>query len=298
MPPHIPSLILTPGVEGELFTLALEGFAQHLTLAPPRFEVNKVERSDFQFVSQSPSPTELQHGTETLFLYRDETESPALTLTVAVRTHEGSPFLRFRYTLHADTEAQLTKGAGQDKLFYFGARFSPDDLALTEIQLSHFDPVAHSYLPYRKDFPPDLLSDPLSFVGPIAILHHEAAAFLLAYEHGADHPDSFFDFTLTHPEAPQISLAARKGNYWHGLAISPEQGFTSVWFRGGRPFHNRGKCGNAVARVSPFLSRRGRGQQRVAQTLSLLQYLELPGAAQILRGQTLSRGDELRANDV
>jgi hypothetical protein len=67
---------------------------------------------------------------------------------VALRGYPDSPLMRFRYRLSADEPATLTKRTGRDQIRYFTPR--PDDLAgmhLTEIQLSHFDPVAHSYLP-------------------------------------------------------------------------------------------------------------------------------------------------------
>ncbi len=225
------------GKEGLLFTLSTAE-AEHplLSLTPPQFEVNGVERGAFTFVSSQESETVLQHGREEVLTYRDRSQTPALTLKVAVRSHEGSPLIRFRYTLTSDTPASLTKTGGKDRLRYFEAAASLAQPALTELQISHFDPVAHSYLPYRRDVSHEALYPNDLFVGPIAILHNGQSSVLLAYEHGADHPDSFFDFTLGSLRVPgerTLSLSARKGNYWNGFPLSPEHAFESVWFEAG-----------------------------------------------------------------
>ncbi len=230
MPDRSNGVAVTAGKEGVLFSIsAYEVGRPTATFTPPRFEVNGVERGDFKFVATQTPETMLQHGTEELLTYREESAEPALTLVVAVREHENSPFIRFRYTLTSDSPAQLTKTEGKDTLRYFEVKPNLQNPSLTEIQLSHFDPVAHSYLPYRHDTPSSELHTPSSFVGPIAILHEGGFSVLVAYEHGADHPDSFFDYTLT----DSLSLHARKGNYWHGYEISPEKSFQSVWFEAG-----------------------------------------------------------------
>jgi alpha-galactosidase len=54
---------------------------------------------------------------------------------------------------------------------------------------------------------------------------------LLAYEHGADHPDSFFEYHAAGTEDEHgLDLVARKGNTYHGQPIGPAASWESVWF--------------------------------------------------------------------
>ena len=135
-----------------------------------------------------------------------------------VRTYPGSPIIRMQYRLTAAENVRLTKETGKDHLRYL--RLSGDWLAeadLTEYQLSHFDPVAHAYLPNLEAHSAAELRSGLSFVGPVAWLHTRTQTLLAAYEHGADHPDSFFDFRFESLDGQAcLSLAARKGNYYAG----------------------------------------------------------------------------------
>ena len=148
-----------------------------------------------------------------------------------VRTYPGSPIIRLQYRLTASKQVRLTKVTGKDNLRYF--RLSGEWLAeadLTEYQLSHFDPVAHSYMPNLEAHSAAELRSGLSFVGPVAWLHTRTQTLLAAYEHGADHPDSFFDFRFEFLEGQAcLSLAARKGNYYAGQQIGPEQAWESAW---------------------------------------------------------------------
>ena len=102
---------------------------------------------------------------------------------------------------------------------------------LTEIQLSHFDPVAHSYMPHMETHTPPEIYPGMSFAGPIAAIHDGHGTLLIAYEHGGDHPDSFLSFlTGRDGEDLSLSLCARKGNYYEGQPLGPETAWESVWF--------------------------------------------------------------------
>jgi alpha-galactosidase len=64
----------------------------------------------------------------------------------------------------------------------------------------------------------------------IGWLHNEGQTLLAAYEHGADHPDSFFDFHFEcQGGKTRLSLTARKGNYYAGQTIAPEIAWESAW---------------------------------------------------------------------
>ncbi len=169
-------------------------------------------------------------GCETRLRYA-ATGAPGVALVVTLRSFEDSPILRFRYTLTSTQPAALTKVAGTEALRYLTLRQEGlQDCALTEVQLSHFDQVQHAYMPNREDRAPDEVLPGLRFVGPIALLHTAARTALVAYEHGADHPDGFLGYTIEGDgEARCLALDARKGNTYDGQRLDGP-GWRSVWF--------------------------------------------------------------------
>jgi alpha-galactosidase len=124
----------------------------------------------------------------------------------------------------------MTRSTGKDAITYFTLQQAGlDQTGLCEVQLSHFDPVAHSYLPLRLDRRPDEVLPGLRFVGPVALFHAEGQTLLAAYEHGADHPQSFFEFEVA-PPGRTVTLRALKGNTYHGELFTAGRPWESVWF--------------------------------------------------------------------
>jgi alpha-galactosidase len=224
-------LILEPGPAGILFTLShtQSPETRHIVKAPT-FEVNGQARGDFAYQGQAEERALPRGGRELTLLYL-ASGSPNLELRVSLRAYPHSPVLRFRYRLSATTPAQLTKQSGQDQFRYFTLHGNLNKHRLTEIQLSHFDPVIHSYLPNTEHHAPDELYDDLTFVGPIALLHTAHQTLLAAYEHGADHPQSFLQFQINRSEGELcLTLTAKTGNYYAGQPLSPQASWASVWF--------------------------------------------------------------------
>ena len=219
-------LALSAGAPGALFTLSTPGAPEcGVTVSAPEFEVEGEPRSGFHFTGRAVERPLVRGGRE-LALYYESPGSPALELVVMVRSYPQSPILRFRYALRAEGPVHLTKREGRDRLRYFGLSGWPaGQVSLADIQLSHFDPVLHSYLPCPVDYRPEELYEGQRLAGPIVLLHDAHASLLVAYEHGADHPHSFFDYVV-HPEAGALVLSAQQGNYHGGQALP----FESVWF--------------------------------------------------------------------
>ena len=224
-------VMLEVGAEGTLWSLAHRDEQEvQSRVEAPAFEVDGEERGNFTYAGRTGERALPRGGREVTLRYVAD-GSPALQLLVTLRGYPDSPLLRFRYRLSAAAPAALTKHTGRDQIRYFTLR--ADDLAgmnLTEIQLSHFDPVAHSYLPNVEERSAEELAHGATFVGPIAILHTADRSILAAYEHGADHPLSFFDFRIDPVVERGLSLVARIGNYYDGQPIGPEQAWESVWF--------------------------------------------------------------------
>jgi len=95
------------------------------------------------------------------------------------------------------------------------------------VRLSEFEPVLHSYQPGVETRPVANLLPGESLPGPILALHGERGGLLAAYEHGADHPQSFLQFV--HLGKGRFELRARLGNYYAGQPVGPDQAWVSPW---------------------------------------------------------------------
>lgn len=108
-------------------------------------------------------------------------------------------------------------------LIYFVGLF--DGLThVTQIELSHFDPVAHTYFPLTTEFEPIDWEGGRRFPGPILIAHHHGGVTLLAIEHGSDTPDVFVDFWV---DGDQVQIQSAKPNVYVG---QPVEGYETLAF--------------------------------------------------------------------
>jgi len=157
--------------------------------------------------------------------------SKGIQLMIYLQYFPQSPFIRFRYGLCSKVIATLTKSEGRDNIKYTG--YSTDLLSpqITEIQLSQFNPTVHSYNPnFDKKSEGDLVNG-CKFPGPIVLLESENQCLLLAYEHGAEYPDTYLMFhTERHAGILKLGINAEKGNYFNGEIIGLEHSFISPWF--------------------------------------------------------------------
>lgn len=226
-------LRLVPGQDGNLFALYHEGQADPVLAGLPSFEINGQAREDFAF-QETAGQRGLPHGGLETRLRFNSRGLPSVSLDVIIRSFASSPILRFKYSLSSGEPVCLTKppGSDRDPIRWFSLHQAGfQDCTLTEYQLSHFDPVQHSYMPNREDRHPGEILPGLCFAGPIALFHTPRRTLLAAYEHGADHPFSFFDFE-TAGEASQrtVILRPRRGTIYNGQLVSAERPFESVWF--------------------------------------------------------------------
>jgi alpha-galactosidase len=210
---------------GALFTLHSHDL--QCQVSSPVFEVDGAERGPFTYVRESDRRDVPRGGTEVDLLYVHEGE-PRLDLIVTVRRFPGSPVLRLRYTLTAAKPCALSKRSGRDRLRYCAVAGAWHRDEMTEIQLSHFEPVAHSYLPHRETRDVEDVGTESALAGPIVVLHGRDRSFLMAYEHGADHPQSFLEFTVA-ADGSGVALDATRGNYYDGQPLGPDSTWTSVW---------------------------------------------------------------------
>jgi alpha-galactosidase len=213
---------------GLLFFLAHLELEHPLRVSAPVFEINGRPLGGFTYAGKVSTEPLNYEGQELTLRYHCASE-PGLNLLLLMRSFPGSPVLRLKYRLEAQAGLTLTKSGGRDAITYL--RLEQTELgscALAEYQLSHFDPVQHSYMPNREDRSPDEVLPGLRFAGPLALFHTLGRTLLAAYEHGADHPQSFVDFSIQGgPGQRAVLLEAVKGNYYAGQSAD---GWSSIWF--------------------------------------------------------------------
>ncbi|WP_027483143.1 alpha-galactosidase [Deinococcus pimensis] len=226
---------------GPILTLALNG--THAEIHGPTFHVDGTPTGRFTPIQ---TRTERGEGMDRLRLTCRSVDDDRLTLHVVLQAATHSPFARLRYSLTAEG-ATLTRPDGRDHLTYLHVGVPiPPDADLHEVQLGHFDPLRHAYLPVLRRLPyhEATLEGPLE--GPLLLLACGKGHVLVAYEHGADHGRGFLEYAL---DQGGVVLRARRGNHHHGQALAPP-GWTSPWIQVGLL---GGDADQALSRYRAFL---------------------------------------------
>ena len=149
--------------------------------------------------------------------------SPAL-LKVTVEERPDTDVIRFRYTLEGE---DIFRGLdGETPIRYGGLITGTGQSILTEIQLSQFDRILHSFVPSSVKDTMEAFEG-REVCGPILMSEDDAGTVLLAYEHGAEAPDHFLAW---YPEKDILRLGSVKGNYYGG---QPAGEYASPWIEAG-----------------------------------------------------------------
>lgn len=156
------------------------------------------------------------------------TEHPHLTLEIVFRLAKESPVVRFRYVLKSVTPCALTKASGRDELTYLGLSLADLSMA-TEVQISNFNEMVHSYGLAENDLAPSHFQNRVPVMGPILTAGDGARSILVAYEHGSPVPDAFLQYSLA-PDR-NVELQAVKGNYYHGQAVAKDSPYETIWMQ-------------------------------------------------------------------
>ena len=196
-----------------------------VAITPPSFMIDGNLRTA---VLRSPKrlgpPQELGNNISEQRFLAPFAHDPALNLEIVFRLAHDSPIVRFRYVLHAANGAKLTGDGAQLK--YLGLSLA-DMPHCIEIQLSAFNDLLHSYTLAELPIAPRNFQDELEVIGPILVSSSETTgSLLLAYEHGAQSPDSFLSFKLDANR--NVALKAKKTNYIPGQNAD---GYSTVWMQ-------------------------------------------------------------------
>ncbi len=216
---------------GELFQLVTTEDSKPLVVESPIFCLDAEMVSDFAYQGCS-GPAEITDDISQWSITYSSRRFPDVELTVVMRVCRHSPIFRFRYALSSDSERKLSKRNEADELRYMEISTAQGPMQVTEIQLSNFNPLVHSYYPIEVVRDCGELSVGTQFAGPLVFFDSEATCGLLAFEHGSQHPNTFLEFAAEQTdEVFKIAIHAVKGNYYNGQPVSKQQPFESVWFQ-------------------------------------------------------------------
>lgn len=195
--------------------------ALRLALDLPMFELDGRECSGFELVSAQPCAGLEGGGREYEIRFACTDCAPGV-LTVRLRPYPSCGAARLRYELGGFEGERLTKRSGADNLIYTALDCA--QCSLTEIQFAQFDPLMHTFCPQWRPLGQVNARHDLELIGPMLLLSRADDCLLIAYEHGAQAPDSFIYYELA---AGRLTMRARKGNYYAGQPL--DSGYKTPW---------------------------------------------------------------------
>jgi len=91
--------------------------------------------------------------------------------------------------------------------------------------------MVHSYKPVFEVKDENELEEGCSFPGPISIIERENGCVLIAYEHGAEYPETFIKYKVKkNDDRLDINIKAVKGNYYNGEELDSKHSLITPWF--------------------------------------------------------------------
>ena len=221
--------VVLTGAHARFWSYQIAGAGRQFVVGAPTFEVegllNQVSLTGIRRVG---GPVDLGDGCVEHCFEGQLTSDPELSLRMVFRLADDSPVLRFRYLLQSGGKHVLTKTAGRDQFTYLTVQLASLPY-VTEVRLSEFNEMVHSYTLVEREVHPRQFDDQLRLIGPIVVAQDQSRAVLLAYEHGATAPDSFLAFELAPDRA--VSLVATRGNYCHRQPLDPQRPYGTIWFQ-------------------------------------------------------------------
>jgi alpha-galactosidase len=170
--------------------------ATHLSykFTPPSFQIDgKQYSADLNQMRQLSQPVVLPNGVTEYTFEGAFNRDPSLSLRLTFQLAPDSPVLRFHYVLQCSSQRTLTRNSSGDALHYFGTSFASLP-AVTEVRLSDFNDLAHSYTASERVISRASLADDLRLAGPILVGEDaQHNSLLIAFEHGATVPDTFLN---------------------------------------------------------------------------------------------------------
>ncbi len=170
-------------------------------------------------------PAQLLSNGATEYSFRGNlVANPSLMLRLTFRIAPDNPVARFRYSLEANQSEAFVLSKADVPLTYISTSLAEKSW-VREVRLSDFNLMLHSDTVSTTDIPFAWFTDRLAVAGPILLAGStDSEVLLLAYEHGAQMPDTFLRFEFDPRRT--VALAGVKGNYIPGQAMKV---FETVW---------------------------------------------------------------------
>ena len=195
--------------------------------APPVFSIDGQQvYAAVDHFAQTDTPVTLDNGVTEYNFSGALRQDPHLQLRVQFQINQGTPVIRFRYTLASDQARKLTAPGGAEALTYLQTSLQQLPQA-EEVSLSNFAQLTHSYTLGETRIDDRYFQDSGAFMGPILVAGDGRRSLLLAYEHGSQIPDAFLHYQLSPDRS--VRLSAVKGNYVSGQTIDAAHSYQTVW---------------------------------------------------------------------
>lgn len=217
--------VTVTGRDDAFWTLASQASHRFHTFTAPVFPVEgKQYTAGLTHLHSIAEPAQLPNGVGEYRVIGEFSRDPSLSLELVFRIAPDSEVIRFRYVLHCTRPRQLTANGTADTLRYLSTSFGSLP-SLTEVHLSEFNDLSHSYTEVERKIPAAGFMDGQRLMGPILVgTDGNADTLLVAYEHGSTVPDMFVQYRLTADR--EVALNATKGNYVPGQEI---RDYETIW---------------------------------------------------------------------
>ncbi len=223
--------ITVPNSSESLWQYTVVKTGKTFAFQPPQFEIDgKHCTALLSSLRLDDRPQMLKNGVKVYTVKGNFLQMPDISMEISFQVAEKNPIVKFRYKIYSQSEHQLTKIEGRDKISYF--KVSLDGLSsVKEIRFSEFNEMVHSFCLSERLIEPKHFADSLRLMGPVVTASDNADSFIIGYEHGSQVPDKFLEYELGSDRS--VKLQAYKGNYYNGYKINKTQSFQSVWFETG-----------------------------------------------------------------
>ena len=201
--------------------LKVEFGTMQFVLDLPMFEIDGIERSNFEFECAELIGESTGGDSEYVLKFACDAYAQGM-LIVRLKVYPSCNAVRFRYELKEFSSARLTKRLGVDNLVYTGLDYA--GCSITEVQFSQFEPLMHTFCPQWNCILSEDALHQRELIGPILLLTQAENCLLISYEHGAQAPDSFIYYELC---GGKLRMRARKGNYYAGQSL--DAGYITPW---------------------------------------------------------------------
>lgn len=193
---------------------------------PPIFQIDGHPRICSLTAVASVPPAKLANGVAEHRLEGIVKDDPSLSFLLIFRIAPDCPIVRFRYEISSATGRHRL--AGPDEIRYLSVNL-PGLKRLTEVRLSVFNELFHSYTLSEHELSHDDLREDIPFLGPMLVAEDSNGdTLLVAYEHGSEAPDAFLQFQATRER--RLTLRGAKANFVRG---SEANGYRTVWMHAG-----------------------------------------------------------------